>query len=114
MKKEHDKTLRQRNPSNKNSDVDTSSSDLSTIVSEIQEKQYQPDHRQLALTIHNQHRIANRYISMERTMSRLDKQSRLLHERLTDKKKFGFVKESRHELKQAIQRHLEISAKFCA
>lgn len=47
-------------------------------------------------------------------MNRLNEQSRLLHERLTEKKTFGYVKERQHQLSQAIQRHLKITAKFCA
>lgn len=53
---------------------------------------------------------------MQRTMNRLDEQSRLLHERLVEKKTFGYVnvKERQHRVSQAIQRHLKITAKFCA
>jgi hypothetical protein len=51
---------------------------------------------------------------MQRAMARLDEQSRLLHEQLTEKRKFGYVKERQHQLSQAIQRHLGITAKFCS
>jgi predicted component of type VI protein secretion system len=47
-------------------------------------------------------------------MTRLDEQSRLLHERLADKKPGGYVKERQQQLSQAIQRHLRITAKFGA
>lgn len=51
---------------------------------------------------------------MQRTMARLDEQSRLLHERLAEKKNFGYVKERQQQLSHAIQRHLGITAKFCS
>lgn len=67
-----------------------------------------------ALTLRNQYHLANRHLSMKRTMTRLDEQSRLLHERLVDKKQFVKTREDHNQLKQAIKRHLDISAKFCA
>lgn len=88
--KEHDQTLIQRNSS-------------SPLV--IQENR-----RQLAF---NQQHLAHRHRQMKRTKSLLDEQSRLLHERLNDKKSFAYIKDERYELKQDIQRHLNISAKFC-
>ncbi len=96
IKKEHDRTLRQRNLFNKN----PTSSNIANLFLNNQEKT-------------SQHHLAIRHVHMKRTMLLLDEQSRLLHERLTDKKCFGYVKEHQHELKKAIQRHLEISAKFC-
>jgi hypothetical protein len=69
---------------------------------------------QFAITLRNQYHLANRHVYMERTKERLDEQSRLLHDRLTDKKNFNYAKEHRRELKHAIYRHLESSAKFCA
>jgi hypothetical protein len=114
IKKEHDKTLRERNPSNKNSDLNSNVSHFQNLLTNLQQTKYQKNRRQLTATISNQNRLANRYISMERTKTRLDEQSRLLHERLYDKKKFAYVKEDQYEIKQAIKRHLEISAKFCA
>jgi hypothetical protein len=114
MKKEHDQTLQERNPSNKPSDSNSNSSHLRNLLTNIQQNKYQKNRRQLLATMNNQSRLANRHISMERTKTRLDEQSRLLHERLYDKKKFAYVKEDQYEIKQAIKRHLEISAKFCA
>jgi len=96
IRKEHDRTLRQRNSLNKNS----TSSNHENLFLNNQEK-------------NSQHHLAIRHVYMKRTMLLLDEQSRLLHERLTDKKSFGYVKEHQHKLKKAIQRHLEISAKFC-
>ena len=112
IKKEHDQTLRIRHPSNE--DFKPICSPLQNLRTNIEEKKYQLNRRQLVLTMHNQYRLANRYVNLKRTNERLDEQSRLLRERLTDKKKFAYVKESHYEIKQAIQRHLEISAKFCA
>jgi len=114
MKKEHDQTLQERNPSIKNSNLNSKPSRLQNLFLNIQEKKYQPNRRQLAVTINNQHHLVHRYVSMERTMKHLNEQSRLLHERLADKKTFGYIKERQYELRQAIQRHLKISAKFCA
>ncbi|CAF5080959.1 unnamed protein product [Rotaria sp. Silwood1] len=114
MKKEHDQTLQQRNSSNENSDVDSFSSSFQDLFTNIQNKKYQPNRRQLALTIDNQYRLANRHDTIKRTKTSLDEQSRLLYERLTEKKNFTFTNNSQHDLKQAIQRHLRISAKFCA
>ena len=51
---------------------------------------------------------------MQRTMSTLNEQSRLLHERLAERKPAGYVRERQKQLTHAIQRHLEITAKFCA
>jgi hypothetical protein len=93
IKKEHDQILQQRN------------SHL------IQEKQ---NHRQLSATAYTQHYLANRHAYMERTMARLNEQSRLLHKQLAAKKIFASVKDHQHELQQAIQRHLKMSGKFCA
>jgi hypothetical protein len=114
MKKEHDQTLKERNPSSKNSNLNSNRSHLQNLFLNIQEKKYQPNRRQLAVTINNQNHLVHRYVSMERTMTHLNEQSRLLHERLADKKTFGYIKERQYELRQAIQRHLKISAKFCA
>ncbi len=50
---------------------------------------------------------------MQRTMARLNEQSRLLHERLAERKPLCYTKERRHQLTQDIQRHLNITAKFC-
>jgi hypothetical protein len=63
--------------------------------------------------LHSQDHQVNRYVSMQRTIARLNEQSRLLHERLTEKKSFGFDKERQYQLSQDIQRHLNITAKFC-
>jgi hypothetical protein len=50
---------------------------------------------------------------MQRQMARLDEQSRLLHDRLVDKRTFGYVKSRQHQLSRAIQHHLQMTAKFC-
>ena len=66
------------------------------------------------MTAHNQQHLTNRHVFMQRTMANLDEQSRVLHQRLTERRSFGYVKERQHALHQALQRHLKISAKFCA
>jgi hypothetical protein len=114
MKKEHDQTLRERTLSTEPTDFDSNASHLQNLFTNIQQNKYQKNRRQLAAAMQNQNRLANRHISMERIKTRLDEESRLLHERLYDKKKFAYVKEDQYEIKQAIKRHLEISAKFCA
>jgi hypothetical protein len=93
IKKEHDQTLKYGNPSH-----------LPNLIS---------NHQQLEIKSHDQHHLANRYVSIARKVSLLNEQSRLLHERLADKKSFGYIKEDQYKLRQAIQRHLKISAKFC-
>jgi hypothetical protein len=80
----------------------------------IQEKKHQQNRRQIALALQNQDHLVHRHVSMQRTMSKLNEQSRLLHERLAEKKPCGYTRERQHQLTQAIQRHLEITAKFCA
>jgi len=50
---------------------------------------------------------------MQRQMARLDEQSRLLHDRLVDRRTFGYVKSRQHQLSRAIQHHLQMTAKFC-
>ncbi len=80
----------------------------------VRERKHRPNSRQLAIAIQNQHHLVHGYESMRRTMTRLDEQSRLLHERLADKKPGGYVKERQQQLSQAIQRHLRITAKFGA
>ena len=110
-KKENDKILRKRDSTIGDS---KNRSNLHELLTTIQEKKHDQNRRQLAIAVQNQHHLVNRHVSMQRTMTRLDEQSRLLHERLADKKTFGYVKERQHKLSQAIQRHLEITAKFCA
>ena len=94
IKKEHDQTIGQRNITPPSSPVQT--------------------RPQLSITLRNQYHLANRHVFMERTKGRLDEQSRLLHERLTNRKIFDYTIGHKHELNQAIQRHLQNSAKFCA
>ncbi len=110
IKKGHDQILQKRNSSTESSDKLY----LNELFTTIQEKKHQQNRRQLASSIHNQHHQANRYVSMQRTMARLDEQSRLLHERLAEKKTFSYVREHQYQLSQAIQRHLKITAKFCS
>ena len=112
MKKDHDRTVRERNVSTPTSS--SASSQLQELFSSIQEKKYQPNRRQLAVTIQNQQYLLNRHVSMQRTMASLDEQSLRLHTQLTDKTTFGYVRERRHDLSREIQRHLKTSAKFCA
>lgn len=115
MTKDHDQTLRKRNPSVDDSSTDNSISNVQELITELHQEKHQTEHRQLAFTIRNQSRLANRYDFITRTKLHLDEQSRLLQEQLTDKRKFfGHDKDYRDILKPAIQRHLNISAKFCA
>lgn len=79
----------------------------------MQAKKSQANRRQLASAMYNQHHQVHRHASIRRTMAHLDEQSRLLHDRLTDRMTFGYVKEHRQQLSQDIQRHLKIAAKFC-
>ncbi|CAM4938081.1 unnamed protein product [Rotaria socialis] len=112
--KDHDQTLRRRNSSVDSFHTESSSPSLQELVSEIKEKTYEPNRRQLALTIDNQYHLANRHDFITRTKAHLDAESRLLQERLAEKTKFDHDKDYRNSLKPAIQRHLKISAKFCA
>lgn len=80
----------------------------------MQEKKYIQNHRQIAMAVQNQQHILNRHLSMQKTMARLDEQSQWLHDQLAEKKTFGYVKERQYKLSKNIQRHLEITAKFCA
>lgn len=115
IKKENDQTLRKRNPTVDQGPLKAAnSSKLEELFTAIEEKKHHQNRRQLAVTVRNQHHLTNRHIFMERSMANLDEQSRQLHQRLTDRKSFGYVKERQHGLRQALQRHLEISAKFCA
>jgi hypothetical protein len=77
------------------------------------EKKLQQDRHRILTARHNQHHQVHQYVSMQRTMARLDEQSRLLHQRLAEKKTFGFSKERQYQLSQDIQRHLNITMKFC-
>jgi hypothetical protein len=43
---------------------------------------YQPNRRQLTVTLRNQYHLPNRHVFMECTMAHLDEQNHLLHERL--------------------------------
>jgi len=99
IKKEHDQILRKQE----------SSSDKSYS----REKKLKQNRHRIMTAIHSQDHQVNRYVSMQRTIARLNEQSRLLHERLTEKKSFGFDKERQYQLSQDIQRHLNITAKFC-
>ena len=114
IRKENDVTLRKRNPTPDDASDAPAKPHLQDLLTRIQEKKYQQNRRQLATAIQNQHHLVNRHVSMQRTMARLDEQSRLLHERLAEKKNFGYVKERQQQLSHAIQRHLGITAKFCA
>jgi hypothetical protein len=101
MKKEHDQTVQERNPSATNSNRTPS-------------RNTSANSRPLSSALHTQRHLAKRHAYMEHTKARLDEQSRLLHEQLAEKKNFGYVKDHQHELQQAIQHHLKLSAKFCA
>ncbi|CAF1274479.1 unnamed protein product [Adineta steineri] len=110
MTKDHDQTLRKRKLSI--ADTDLNLSPIQQLFTKIEQKKYHQNRRQLAATVKNQNYLANRYVYIGNTKARLDEQSRLLHERLTDKRTFGYDKEQQKELRQSIKRHLEISAKF--
>ncbi|CAF3073215.1 unnamed protein product [Rotaria sp. Silwood2] len=114
VQKENDQTLRKRNSSIGNSTKSSHTPHLKDLLTTIQDRKDQQNRRQLELVMQNQHHLAHRHVSMQRTMAVLDEQSRQLQERLTDKKTFGYNKERQHKLSQAIQRHLKITAKFCA
>jgi len=114
VKKENDQILQERNPKHDQTKNLPTKPQFRQILTNIQEKKYSQNHRQLAMAIQNQQHIVNRHLSMQKTMNRLDEQSRWLHEQLAEKKTFGYVRERQHKLSQAIQRHLEITAKFCA
>ncbi|UJR14926.1 hypothetical protein I4U23_001908 [Adineta vaga] len=110
MAKDHDQTLRQQNLTNN----DVEGNYFQNLLRNLQDRKYHPERRQLTAVVKNQHHLANRHAYMRDTKARLDEQSRLLHERLTDKRMFGYRKERQNELHQSIKRHLEISGKFCA
>ena len=114
VKKENDKLLRQRNPQRNPLPSQVSRPEWQETITRIQENKYKQSHRPLAFAVQNQNHLVNRHISMQRTMNKLDEQSRLLRERLADKKTFGYIKEQRQKLSKEIQRHLEVSAKVCA
>ncbi|CAF3748736.1 unnamed protein product [Rotaria sp. Silwood1] len=114
VKKENDQTLRKRNLSRRNSIQSSHTPHIKNILTTIHEREHQQYRRQLELVMQNQHHLAHRHVSMQRTMSTLDEQSRLLHEQLTNKKTFGYNKERQHQLSKAIQNHLKVTAKFCA
>ena len=107
IKKENDRTIRAR----EQTVIPTMPANLREMFGNIEEDLSQQG---FGLTLRNQYHLANRHLSMKRAMTRLDEQSRLLHERLIDKKQFVHAREDQYALKQAIKRHLEISAKFCA
>ena len=112
LKPEHDQTFQQRKSSDETLPPISNSSYLQTIVADLKDKHYEHNRRQLTATIQNQSHRAHRHVHVQRTMNHLNEQSQLLRERLTDKKQFGYVKERQYELKQAIQRHLTIAARF--
>ena len=114
MKREHDQILQKRNSSPNSSVNSSDKSYLQKIFRTIEEKKHGQHRRQLASAVNNQQYQTNRHISMERKMTILDEQSRTLHQRLAEKKPFGYVRERQQQLSQTIQRHLNITAKFCA
>jgi hypothetical protein len=110
LKKTNDQILQQRN----SSIGDSNNLNLRELFTTIQNKKHQQHRRQLVSAMQNQYHQVNRHVSMQRTMTTLDEQSRLLHDRLANKKIFGYIKERQHQLSQDIQRHLKITAKFCS
>ena len=110
-KKDYDQSFIHRESQKENSSLEQQQRECS---SRLQERKYHQYRRHITLAIHNQHHLVNRYMSIQRTQNRLDDESRRLHERLAEKKIFGRAKEHRHHLSQDIQRHLEITARFCA
>lgn len=110
LKKEHDQCLMPQEEEKENQADDL----FKHWSTRSQEKKYYQSRRQITLAQHNQNHLLHRYVSLQRTQARLDEESRRLHERLAEKKLFGRAKEHRHQLSQDIQRHLLITAKFCA
>ncbi|CAF0966476.1 unnamed protein product [Rotaria magnacalcarata] len=110
-----DKTLQKRNSSTENSTKSSNTAaHLKEFLKTVGEKKHQHSSRQLALAIQNQNHLVHRHISLQRTKTRLDEQSRLLYEQLTQKKILGYDKERQQKLSQAIESHLKVTAKFCA
>lgn len=112
VRKENDRCLIQRENFQRENLSNESTKDWTS--NRIQEKKYYQNRRQITLARHNQNYLVNRYVSLQRTQNRLNEESQRLHERLAERKLFGRVKEHRHQLTQDIQRHLQITAKFCA
>ena len=106
--------MQQRTSSVENLNIDSSSSNLRELLVKIHENKHQQSRRQLAVIIHNQYHLANRHDSIKRKVTNLAEQSRLLQEKLTDKKRFSYINENHYVLKQAIEHHHRIAAKFYA
>jgi hypothetical protein len=112
--KDHDQTFQHRDSSAVDTDFNSNRVYLQDLLAKMEEKTFHQNHRQLAAAIHNQRHLAHRHVFIKSTKARLDEQSHLLHERLADKRTFGYNKEHHNELRQAIKLHLKVSAKFCA
>ncbi|UJR31755.1 hypothetical protein I4U23_019233 [Adineta vaga] len=69
-------------------------------------------HRRLESARRNHDYEINRHLIIERKKTLLDKQNLQLQEQINDKRTFGYDKVRQRQLSQAIQRHLQISAKF--
>lgn len=110
----HDRTIGKRVSSRENSTKGSDVPHLQKLFTTIQEKKHYQHRRQLAVAIQNQHHLVHRHESVQRTVTRLDEQSRLLHEQLANKRTFGYNRERQHQLSLAIQTHLNVTAKFCA
>ena len=114
MKQESDRVLRQRQHTHDNATTATPVSHLPELLTAPHDGQSQrSSRRHLAVAIQNQDHLVHRHVSMQRAMTILDEQSRLLHERLGERKPLGYDKQRQHQLTQAIERHLKVSAKFC-
>lgn len=114
IRKENDRTLCERTYQRDSTSSQSNRPEWHEAFVKIQEKKYEKNRRPMMAAIQNQNHLVNRHLSMQRTMAKLDEQSRLLKEKLNDKRTFGYVREHRQKLSNAIQRHLEISAKVCA
>ena len=114
MKQDNDHVLRQRQHAHDDAAIGTDGSRLPELLTALHDGQSQrPSRRHLAVAIQNQDHLVHRHESMQRAMAVLDEQSRLLHERLGERKPLGYDKQRQHQLTQAIERHLKVSAKFC-
>lgn len=87
---------------------------LQDLISTVREKKHEQHRRQIAVTVQNQHHLTNRHVFMQRTMEKLDEQSRLLHEQFTHRRALLNLSQRRDPFQQRLKHHLQISAKFCA
>ena len=98
-KQEYVQTLPQRTSSAENSNMNCAPSNFRELLVKIQKHKHQQSYRQLAVIIHNQYHLANRHDSLKRNATNLNEQSRVLQEKLTDKKRFSYINENHYVLK---------------